>query len=154
LIGGNIDLDLLSLLPQKDERIMGGMEEGGQDFKVNNGGEINSFGAQPKEEEGVFIPPPPAKNVTIAVPGAEYLSSRGGFSAPLPRIIWVKTRQKSTQRSAHILGANHQKFEGADYPAQTWADNPAWKNLQHENGVNFCIWTPFSMILGSLESPQ
>jgi hypothetical protein len=57
LIGGNIDLDLLSLFPQKDA-IMGGMAEGGQAFKVNNGGEINSFGAQPKEEEGVFIPPP------------------------------------------------------------------------------------------------
>jgi hypothetical protein len=57
LIGGNIDLDLPSLFPQKDARIMGGMEEGGQAFKVNNGGEINSFCAQPKEEEGVFIPP-------------------------------------------------------------------------------------------------
>jgi hypothetical protein len=41
-----------------------------------------------------------------------------------------------------------------DYPAQIWADNPAWKNHQHENSDNFCIQTPFSMILGSLESPQ
>jgi hypothetical protein len=30
LIGGKIDLDLLSLFPQKDARIMGGMEEEGQ----------------------------------------------------------------------------------------------------------------------------
>jgi hypothetical protein len=29
-IGGNIDLDLLSLFPQKDTRIMGGKEDGGQ----------------------------------------------------------------------------------------------------------------------------
>jgi hypothetical protein len=45
LIGGNIDLDLLSLFPQKDARIMGGMEKGGQVFEVNNGGERNSFRA-------------------------------------------------------------------------------------------------------------
>jgi hypothetical protein len=61
LIGGNIDLDLLSLFPQKYARIMGGMEEGGQVFKVNNGGERNSFRAQPKEEEGVFILLPPKR---------------------------------------------------------------------------------------------
>jgi hypothetical protein len=30
LIGGNVDLDILSLFPQKDSRSMGGMEEGGQ----------------------------------------------------------------------------------------------------------------------------
>jgi hypothetical protein len=57
-IGGNIDLDLLSLFPQKYARIIGGMEEGGQAFKVNNGGERNSIRVQPKEEEGVLIPPP------------------------------------------------------------------------------------------------
>jgi hypothetical protein len=56
VIGGNVDLDLLSLFPQKDARIMGGMEEGGQAFKVNNGGERNPIRAQPKEEEGLFIP--------------------------------------------------------------------------------------------------
>jgi hypothetical protein len=39
LIGGNIDLDLLSLFPQKDARIMGGMGRKSKLFKVNNGGE-------------------------------------------------------------------------------------------------------------------
>jgi hypothetical protein len=39
MIGGNVDLDLLSLFPQKDARIMGGKEQGGQAFKINNGGE-------------------------------------------------------------------------------------------------------------------
>jgi hypothetical protein len=58
VIGGNIDLDLLSLFPQKDARIMGGMEEGGQAFKVNNGGERSPNCGWPKEEEGVFIHPP------------------------------------------------------------------------------------------------
>jgi hypothetical protein len=32
-IGGSIDLDLLSLFPQKYARIMGGMEEEGQDIQ-------------------------------------------------------------------------------------------------------------------------
>jgi hypothetical protein len=56
-IGGNIDLDLLPHFPQKYARITGGMEEGGQAYKVNNGGERSPNHAQPKEEEGVFIPP-------------------------------------------------------------------------------------------------
>jgi hypothetical protein len=36
VIGGNVDLDLLSLFPQKDARIMEGMEEEGQALKINN----------------------------------------------------------------------------------------------------------------------
>jgi hypothetical protein len=36
---------------------MGGMEEEGQACKVNNGRERSPKRAQPKEEEGVFIPP-------------------------------------------------------------------------------------------------
>ena len=39
LIGGNVDLDLLSLFPQKDARIMGGRERKGKLNKDNNGGE-------------------------------------------------------------------------------------------------------------------
>jgi hypothetical protein len=39
VIGGNVDLDILSLFPQKDARIMGGMGRKGKLFKVNNGGE-------------------------------------------------------------------------------------------------------------------
>jgi hypothetical protein len=39
VIGRNVDLDPLSLFPQKDARIMRGIEEEGQAFKINNGGE-------------------------------------------------------------------------------------------------------------------
>jgi hypothetical protein len=39
LVGGKINLHLLSLFPQKDGRVMGGMGEEGKAFKVNNGGE-------------------------------------------------------------------------------------------------------------------
>jgi hypothetical protein len=55
VIGGNVDLDLLSLFPQKDSRSMGGMEEGGQAFKVNNGGVKNPNRVWLTEEQGVFI---------------------------------------------------------------------------------------------------
>jgi hypothetical protein len=55
VIGGNVDLDLLSPFPKKDSRSMGAMEEGGQAFKVNNGGERNPNRVWLKEEEGAFI---------------------------------------------------------------------------------------------------
>jgi hypothetical protein len=35
MIGGNVDLDLLSIFPQKDARIMGGMGRKGKLFKVD-----------------------------------------------------------------------------------------------------------------------
>jgi hypothetical protein len=38
-IGGNIDLDLLSLFPKKDVRNMEGMERESKLLKVKNGGE-------------------------------------------------------------------------------------------------------------------
>jgi hypothetical protein len=41
MIGGKVDLHLLSLFTPKDARIMGGMGRKGKPFKVNNGGERN-----------------------------------------------------------------------------------------------------------------
>ena len=38
-IGGNVDLDLLSQIPQRYARIMGGIKRGASFSKVNNGGE-------------------------------------------------------------------------------------------------------------------
>jgi hypothetical protein len=52
----------------------------GKLFKVNNGGERSPFCAQPKEEEGVFIPP--SKNLTVVVPMAEYPSQTGAEYPP------------------------------------------------------------------------
>jgi hypothetical protein len=85
-IGGNIDPDLLSLFPQKYARIMGGMEEGGQACKVNNGGERNPICAQPKEEEGVFIPPPLQKFNRYS-PGSGISGSSRVEYPPPPRIF-------------------------------------------------------------------
>jgi hypothetical protein len=57
MIGGNVDLDLLSLFPQKDARIMRGMGRKGKLFKVNNGGERKWKSQPPNEEEGAFYSP-------------------------------------------------------------------------------------------------
>jgi hypothetical protein len=57
MIGGNIDLDLLSLFPQKDARIMRGMGRKGKLFKVNNGGEINGRDNLQMRKKGLYIAP-------------------------------------------------------------------------------------------------
>jgi hypothetical protein len=57
MISGNVDLDLLSLFPQKDARIMGEMGRKGKLFKVNNGGERKWKSQPPNEEEGALYSP-------------------------------------------------------------------------------------------------
>jgi hypothetical protein len=57
-IGESIDLDLLSLFPQKYARIMGGMEEEGQAIKCQKWRERSPKHGWLKEEEEVFIPLP------------------------------------------------------------------------------------------------
>jgi hypothetical protein len=65
VIGGNIDLDLLSLFPQKYARIMEGMEEEGQACKVNNGGERSPKPCSAQGgRRGIYTPPP--RNMAIA----------------------------------------------------------------------------------------
>jgi hypothetical protein len=81
LIGGNIDLDLFSLFPQKDARIMGAKEEGGQACKFNNGGERNPIHSYLKEEEGVFILP---KNMTVGATYTAFFWPQTGFFQPRP----------------------------------------------------------------------
>jgi hypothetical protein len=54
LIGRKIDLDLLSLFPQKDLRNMGGMERESKLLKVNNGGEREGVATSPRRKKGAF----------------------------------------------------------------------------------------------------
>jgi hypothetical protein len=63
MIGGNIDLDLLSLFPQKDARIMGEMGRKGKLFKVNNGGERNGRANLQMRKKKLYIAP--AQNLTV-----------------------------------------------------------------------------------------
>jgi hypothetical protein len=58
LIGGNVDLDLLSLFPQDLARIMGGGGEREQSFKVNNGGERKSQKLTPLGKKGALYRSP------------------------------------------------------------------------------------------------
>jgi hypothetical protein len=55
LIGGKIDLDLLSLFPQKDARNMGGMERESKLLKVNNGGEREGVANSPRKKKGGLL---------------------------------------------------------------------------------------------------
>jgi hypothetical protein len=55
LIGGKIDLDLLSLFPQNDARNMGGMERESKLLKVNNGGEREGVATAQGGRRGPFI---------------------------------------------------------------------------------------------------
>jgi hypothetical protein len=57
MIGGNVDLDLLSLFPQKDARIMGGLGRKSKLFKVNNGGERNGRANLQMRKKGLYIAP-------------------------------------------------------------------------------------------------
>jgi hypothetical protein len=108
-IGGNIDLDLLFLFPKKYARIMGGMEEGGQACKVNNGGERSPIRSWLKEEEGVFIPPPLQKSNRCSPRGGISGSSRGGISPP-PRIFRAKIRPHYLERTTRNSRVIHTKM--------------------------------------------
>jgi hypothetical protein len=63
MMGGKVDLDLLSLFPQKDARIMGGMGRKGKLFKVNNGGERKRRANLQMRKKGLYIAP--AQNLTV-----------------------------------------------------------------------------------------
>jgi hypothetical protein len=69
-IGGNIDLDLLSLFPQKYTRTMRGMEEEGQAIQSQQWRreKPKSWLAQ-GGRRGIYTP---SNNVTVAVLGADY----------------------------------------------------------------------------------
>jgi hypothetical protein len=54
LIGGKVDLDLLSLVPQKNSVIIGGLKRYGMIFKINSGGDgVGTTTAN--GEEGAFL---------------------------------------------------------------------------------------------------
>jgi hypothetical protein len=143
MIGGNVDLDLLSLFPQKDARIMGGKGRKGKLFKVNNGGERKWKSQHPNEEEGALYSPRMKSdhyrnfNPEIPALGAEFLARGRNFRPPYK-----------------ISGPNFcPPYRGLHHKRLSRISQGGGKH-QYENGCNFCIRTPFLMILGSLESPQ
>jgi hypothetical protein len=88
VIGGNVDLDLLSPFPQKDARIMGGMGRKGKLFKVNNGGKRKWKSQHPNKEEGALYSPRMKSdryrnfNPEIPALGAEFPARGQNFCPP------------------------------------------------------------------------
>jgi hypothetical protein len=87
MIGGNVDLDLLSLFPQKDARIMGEMGRKGKLFKVKNGGERNGRSNLQMRKKKLYIAP--TRNLTVTGiltrkfwPWGQNFRPWGGISAP------------------------------------------------------------------------
>jgi hypothetical protein len=96
-IGGNIDLDLLSLFPQKYARIMGGMEEEGQAIQSQQWRREAQNCVQPKEEERGIYTPPPKMTVRGGIFGLKGTDNLGaGLSGQNPMNIPPPS-----------LGANH-----------------------------------------------
>jgi hypothetical protein len=67
----------------------------------------------------------PSKNVIITVQGADYPGQVGADFPPPPGLSDIKLGKNPPKNPPHILGANHQKFKGVDYPAQILVDYPA-----------------------------
>jgi hypothetical protein len=163
LIGGNVDLDLISLFPQKDARIMGGMRRKGKLFKVNNGGERKWKSQPPNEEEGALYSPRMKSdryrifNPEIPASGAEFLARGQNFCPPYkistPPIMRVAPQLEKKDLAKFRRGGNYGISAPRKFRPRGQNFRPRRKH-QYENGCNFCIWTPFSMNLGSLESPQ
>jgi hypothetical protein len=143
VIGGNVDLDLLSLFPQKDARIMGGMEEGGQAFKIKNVGErsLKTWLAQ-GGRMGIYR----WGNLVV---GSS--SRRSSAVSPVVPDFRPDCPAASPVVVKKLLSNVVWRAAGFFWPG---AELSAKKKYQHENGDNFCIRTPFLMNLGSLESPQ
>jgi hypothetical protein len=136
---------------------MEGMEEGGQALKVNNGGERClkmwlvqggrrvfiggenlAVGSKSRQSSAVSPAPPDFR------PDGPADSPAVAKKPPSSAVRWAAGFFRS--------GAGFPGLESG--PAGPGAKLTAKKNHQHENGHNFCIRTPFSMNLGSLESPQ
>jgi hypothetical protein len=134
------------------------MGEGGQALKVNNGGERSrkTWLVQGRRRR-VFIG---GKNLVV---GSKSCQSSAVSPAPpdfrpdgpadSPAV--TKKPPSSVVRRAAGFFQSGAGFPGLESgPGGPGAELSAKKKHQHENGHNFCIRTPFSMNLGSLESPQ
>jgi hypothetical protein len=135
----------------------------GKLFKVNNGGERNGRDDLQMRKKGLYISP--ARNMTVTgiltqkfQPRGRNFRPGGGISAPLikflAQIFAPLTEGCTTKDLAEFrMGGNY----GISGFRKFWSRGrnfwPRGKH-QYENGCNFCIRTPFLMILGSLESPQ
>ena len=110
LIGGNVDLDLLSLFPKKYARSMGGNKREASFSKGNNGGEREGEKLQPKEEEGAFYTPTTKYDRWSQI---ESFQTKTGLSGPYtePRALAQRNNSKT------IFQAGLSGPVRPDYPA-------------------------------------
>jgi hypothetical protein len=134
---------------------MEGKGEGGQALKVNNGGERSPKtwlvqGGRRVCEENLAIG---SKSRQSLADSSAPPNFRPNGPADSPAVA-KKHPSSAVRRAAGIFrsGAGFPSLESG--PAGPGAELSAKKKQQHENGHNFCIRTPFTMNLGSLESPQ
>jgi hypothetical protein len=137
--------------------------------KVNNGGRERGKRANLSLKKGRGIYTPPRIVAVAELQGRIFLSKFGPDISPSPHEKLLRTSRASSRFGAEYFGriirpplkmAKDQKkarraslrFKAGYF--KTGPDIPPRKSEQHENSDNFCIRTPFSMILGSLESPQ
>jgi hypothetical protein len=122
--GGKVDLDVLSLFPQKDARIMGGMGRKGKLFKINNGGERKGRANLQMRKKGLYIAP--ARNLTVTGFLTRKFRPRGrNFRPPIkfppPTAGCTTAREKGLSRI--LQGRN---FRPSEIPA-SGAEFPAWE---------------------------
>jgi hypothetical protein len=121
MIGGNVDLDLLSLFSQKDARIMGEMGRKGKLFKVNNRGERNGRANLQMRKKKLYIAP--ARNLTVTgiltrkfQPWGRNFRPWGGIYAPLlkfpTQIFAPLTEGCTTKDLAEFCRARNYRISG------------------------------------------
>jgi hypothetical protein len=135
MIGGKVDLDLLSLFPQKDARIMGGIGRKGKLFKVNNGGERNGRANLQMRKKGLYIAP--AQNLTVTGILTRKFRPRGRnfrppykISAPILR---VAPQLKKKDLAEFRRGGNY----GISAPLEIPASAGPGENINTKTVVTF-----------------
>jgi hypothetical protein len=98
VIGGNIDLDLLSLFPQRYARIMIGIRDG-QAFQGQQWREREGKMSSPRKKKGRGIYTPSHKNGRYSVPGRIIRPKTGKIRPKIWPPIWV-THKKSLAKMA------------------------------------------------------
>jgi len=140
VIGGNIDLmGSLKDMQESWEELRDGLAFQGQQWRKREG---KTSSLKLEEGEGYLYPSRDCSRCSTA---------GTGYSGPILDRIFCPPRKtaKDFARVVQIWG----RIFRPDI-SKTGPDIPPKKSEQHKNSDNFCIRTPFSMILGSVESPQ
>jgi hypothetical protein len=144
LIGGKIDLDLLSLFPQEDARIIRGIERKSKASRSTMEESENRKPASPRKKKGALYRSSTktshcwALTLESSALGAGVSGAPGSFGN-------LRTDESGARPE---LGRRLCVSDRRLWPPKNWQEH------QHKNDNNLSIRTPFLMILSSLESQQ